>query len=286
MAIGAPHEDEASSNAGAVYIFERNEGGADTWGEVTKITASDAEDDDEFGASVSIALNTLIVGAPSEGVPARGAAYIFYRNEGGTDSWGEVAKLVASAIDNEQKFGTAVSIAQGVAAVGAPFETTGTKVGSVYVFDRDKGGADTWGEAARLVPDNGNSGDRFGSSVSVLGNTVVAGSEFGEAAHVFDRNAGGPNSWGQVQTLIPSDKHSGQGFGRSVAYTSGVPLFTETVVVGASADNGEASKAGAGYVFEQSPVLSVLDVPTLGQWGLLILALAIISLGFTMLRST
>ena len=39
--IGAHNDDEAGQNAGAVYIFERDLGGASNWGEVKKIFASD-----------------------------------------------------------------------------------------------------------------------------------------------------------------------------------------------------------------------------------------------------
>src|SRR5688572_32507778 len=43
-----------NSNTGAAYIFERNQGGAEHWGQVQKLTASDAAVGDGFGSSVSI----------------------------------------------------------------------------------------------------------------------------------------------------------------------------------------------------------------------------------------
>ena len=71
-------------NCGAVYLFERNQGGADNWGQVKKLIASDADEDDGFGTSVAISGDTVVVGAPSEdGTPGhtnRGAAYVFERN--------------------------------------------------------------------------------------------------------------------------------------------------------------------------------------------------------------
>ena len=56
-----------------------NQGGADGWGQVAKLTASDAQADDRFGASVSISGDTLVVGAPYEdaGGSEAGAAYVF-----------------------------------------------------------------------------------------------------------------------------------------------------------------------------------------------------------------
>jgi len=66
-------------------------------GEVAKLTASDTADDDQFGYSVAVSGDTVIVGAYLEdgavGGTDRGAAYIFERNKLGTDYWGQVRKL-------------------------------------------------------------------------------------------------------------------------------------------------------------------------------------------------
>ncbi len=75
--IGAFREDTLSGNAGAAYVFGRT--GTNSWDSGTKITASDAEADDEFGRSVAISSDYAIVGAYWEdtgGLDA-GAAYIF-----------------------------------------------------------------------------------------------------------------------------------------------------------------------------------------------------------------
>jgi hypothetical protein len=75
--VASPNEDGTGNARGAVYIFDR---GASSWSEVTKLTASDAANDDYFGWSASIYGNTAIVGAYTEdnsnGADA-GSAYIF-----------------------------------------------------------------------------------------------------------------------------------------------------------------------------------------------------------------
>ena len=38
--VGAPLNDSAATNAGAVYVLERNVGGADSWGLAATLTAS------------------------------------------------------------------------------------------------------------------------------------------------------------------------------------------------------------------------------------------------------
>ena len=77
--VGAVFEVAGGSVAGAAYVFQRDEGGAANWGEVKKLTASDAQAGDEFGVSVAVGGDTAIIGAPLDdagGIEA-GAAYDF-----------------------------------------------------------------------------------------------------------------------------------------------------------------------------------------------------------------
>jgi hypothetical protein len=105
--VGAHQEDTGGSNAGAAYVFYRDWGGVDYWGQWHKLIASDAEAGDQFGRSVAISGDTAIVGAYGEdaGGSAAGAAYVFDRDQGGADSWGEVKKLVASDPEANDQFG-------------------------------------------------------------------------------------------------------------------------------------------------------------------------------------
>ena len=76
-------EGTIANTTGAAYIFNRAQSGAEPWGEVTRLTASDAEADDEFGWSVAISGDTAIVGAHLEdagGNDRAGAAYVFRAN--------------------------------------------------------------------------------------------------------------------------------------------------------------------------------------------------------------
>jgi len=108
--VGAYAEDEDTngantlSNAGSAYIFKKDQGGTDNWGQVKKIVSSDRGASDFFGISVSIDGEYAIVGASTEDHDANGAntisnagsAYIFKKDQGGTDNWGQVKKIVSS----------------------------------------------------------------------------------------------------------------------------------------------------------------------------------------------
>ncbi|MEJ2212001.1 MAG: FG-GAP repeat protein [Anaerolineae bacterium] len=142
VVVGAYWEDGAGTDRGAAYIFERNQGGtADQWGQAARLTASDAQDGDFFGCSVSISDDTVVVGAYGENgvgfsVDDRGAAYVFERNQGGTaDNWGQVTRLRASDAANHDYFGYAVAISGDQILVGAYGENgAGTDRGAAYVF--------------------------------------------------------------------------------------------------------------------------------------------------------
>nr|AIA13839.1 FG-GAP repeat [uncultured bacterium] len=188
--VGANSEDAGGDNAGAAYIFERNQGGADNWGEVKKLLASDKEPFDVFGESVSISGDTVIVGALFEdgGASEAGAAYIFARNQGGANNWGEVKKLLASDSEANDEFGWSVAINGDAVIVGAHLEDEGgSEAGAAYIFTRNQGGADNWGEVKKLLASDIEVGDLFGNSVAISGDTVIVGSPFHDES---ETNAG------------------------------------------------------------------------------------------------
>ena len=264
--VGAPFEDGAGGaivdNDGAAYIFERDKGGADHWGEEKKLIASDGHDADEFGYSVAISGDTAVVGAPGSFVHS-GAAYVFQRDEGGANNWGEVKKLTASDAQIFDRFGWSVAVSGDTIFVGAPQEDAGgTAVGNLmddfgaaYVSQRDDGGTDNWGEVKKLLASDGEAGDEFGVSVAVDGATAVAGARLkgngginAGGAYVLQRNLGGADNWGEVQKLTASDAGAGDLFGSSVT------LSGDTAIVGAYHEDGAGGPFddfGAAYVFQR-----------------------------------
>ena len=180
VVVGAYYEDWGGNNRGAAYVYDQNLGGADVWGEVTKLTASDADDYDQFGRSVDIDSDYIIVGAYRKAgvwpISNAGAAYIYGRDSGGTDNWGEVAKLVPLDTQTSDHFGNSVSISGDYIVIGAVLKSdSGTYRGAAYVFGRDYGGADNWGEVMKLTASDAEDEDRFGNSVSISGDYAVAG---------------------------------------------------------------------------------------------------------------
>jgi hypothetical protein len=196
---------------GAAYVFYRNRGGTNQWGQVRKIVVADGVANDDFGDGVSIDGDQIVVGAPGADVHGnsnQGAAYVFYRNRGGADHWGQIRKLVASDGAAHDVFGTwrAVSVYQDTTAVGARGANVGGHVsqGAAYLFYRDQGGTDNWGQARKLTAFDGVTGSTFGN-LQISGNTIVVGTWNAEAAYIFNRDQGGTNHWGLVKKLLIPD---------------------------------------------------------------------------------
>jgi hypothetical protein len=120
--IGAPYDDEDEkggkvNRAGSAYIFKLDDGGK--WKQLQKISAFDRMPVTEFGTSVAISGNYLVVGAPRDHLGINGlytsnlagSAYV-YRLENGT--WSFMQKIIANPTARVQQgqayFGSSVAI--------------------------------------------------------------------------------------------------------------------------------------------------------------------------------
>ena len=253
MLVGAPDDDDGGDNSGSAYVFERNLGGVGRWGKVRKLTASDGAANDRFGLRVAISGDVVVVGAhrDDDAGTDSGSAYVFERNHGGANSWGEVKKLTASDAGAYDKFGHAVGISGDTLLVGTTLDDDGgINSGSAYVFERNFGSPGNWGEVRKLMAGDAAPYDQFGQSVAIDGDIAVvgayynddAGSESG-SAYVFERNFGSPGNWGQIQKLTASDAAAGDRFGRWVGVSGDV------TVVGAYRDDDSGTSSGSAYVF-------------------------------------
>jgi hypothetical protein len=254
---------------------------------------------DEFGSLVAVSGDTVVVGAPYESSSATGvngnqndnsaaysgAAYVFVRSG---SSWSQQAYLKASNTDASDYFGETVAVSGDTIVVGASFEASNAigvngnqnddsaaRAGAAYVFVRS---GTTWSQQAYLKASNTESGDSFGNSVAISGDTIVIGAEledssatgvngdqtnnlasFAGAAYVFVRSGG---TWNQQAYLKASntdtDPNARDAFGCSVAVSG------DTIVIGAHREDSDAigvngdqtnndlPESGAAYVFVRS----------------------------------
>jgi hypothetical protein len=237
LVIGAWSDDDAGDASGSAYVF-RYDGNA--WVEEGKLTASDASAGDEFGVSVSISGDRVVVGARADDDAGSnsGAAYMFRYN--GTDWVEEEDKLTASDAAAGDEFGRSVSISGDRVVVGAPYGGE-LITGSAYVFRYD---GSAWDEEAKLTAGDAAAGDNFGFSVSISGDRLVVGA-YGDdsasgSAYVFRYDG---STWDEEAKLIGIDTAAGDEFGVSVS------IDGDRLVVGAHRDDDAGSNSGSAHVF-------------------------------------
>ncbi len=296
--VNGDQDDNSAPDSGAAYVFV---GSGSNWSQQAYLKASNTDADDWFGYSVAVSGDTIVVGAREEASGATGvngdqsdnstyvagAAYVFVRN-GAT--WGQQAYLKASNTEVHDWFGCSVAVSGDTVVIGAPGErsnatgvngdqndNTAYGIGAAYVYVRAGG---IWNQQAYLKASNADvgagpySGDRFGRSVAISGDTVVVGADQEDsgtnvvnghqngngahdagAAYVFGRCG---TTWSQEVYLKASNSDAGDHFGVSVG------VWSDTAVVGAygedssatgvngDQDNFAAHKSGAAYVFDRS----------------------------------
>ena len=288
IVVGAHQNDADTNDEGAAYVFTKPALGWGDWsnldtngkaGLTTKLTAFGAAAGDEFGISVAVDGDTILVGAhledandddtdPNNNVTDSGAAYIFTKFSG---VWGnapvsgnhrvETAKLVAAGAAADDEFGISVAVDGDTAVIGArKDDDNGNQSGSAYVFTKVSG---VWSQKAKLIASDGAADDEFGSSVAVDGDTVIVGAHKADyidlnnssnnladsgAAYVFTKPEGG--GWAdatETAKLTASDGAANDEFGISVAVDG------DTIVVGAHQNDADTNNndEGAAYLFTE-----------------------------------
>lgn len=320
LVVGAPAEDSSqntitngatsspdntTADAGAAYVYLRI--GA-AWAQQAYVKAPNVGAGDNFGSSVAIHGDTMVVGAPGEGsnqnfitngagasannsMISSGAVYVFTRNASG--DWSQQAYIKAPNPDAGDNFGRSVDINGDTLVVGAKFEaspqstiTNGatasgangvTAAGAAYVFTRNASG--DWSQQAYLKPSNTSAGQLFGSKVVIYEDTIAVGAP-GEASNQNTISHGGLAStnttianagavylfkrqgvnWSQEAYIKPGNPQNNALFGDDLA------LYKNRLIVGAvqesaadtfpiagigtSADTS-ATFAGAAYVYHR-----------------------------------
>ena len=242
---GAPRHNAGGLSSGAAYIFEQREDAS--WVESAKLSDGETASEDQFGVSVAISGNFAISGAQQDDdiAPNAGAAYVFERS--GT-LWLQRMKLTANDAKAGDLFGNAVAMDDTTVLVGAPgVDDAGPEAGAAYVFVQV---GDEWIQQARLIADDLEIFDRFGSAVAVHADTAIVGApgkdEVGAgsgAAYVFVRSG---NAWTQQAKLTHQGAVPGDLFGFAVG------VYEDNALIGAYRSDAAGPDSGAVYLFTRN----------------------------------
>lgn len=203
------------------------------------LLADDGKPFDRLGKSIAVDDTFVVVSALTDFLDqTAGSVYIFDRITGQ-----QVAKLQSDDPMDEDRFGEAVALDNGVVAVGATYDDdNGRSAGAVYLFE-----ASTGNRITKLYPDDAERGHYFGWSVAADEGLLVVGAAGDDqnafiagAVYVFDLN-----EHVQLSKLIATDGAREDQLGYAVAIDNGI------VLAGAPTSNqGDIEQAGAAYLFD------------------------------------
>ena len=232
--VGAYGDDDNGSASGSAYLFDITTGR-----QIAKLLANDGAAGDHFGRSVGISDATAIVGAwlDDDNGSASGSAYLF-----DTTTGRQIAKLLPDDGAEFDLFGYSVAISGTTAIVGAyRDDDNGDFSGSAYLFDTTTGR-----QIAKLLPNDGATGDLFGRSVAISAETAIVGASLDDhngtasgSAYLFDTATGR-----QIAKLLADDGAAYDVFGHAVAISGA------TAIVEAPLDDDNGSQSGSAYLFD------------------------------------
>jgi len=246
IVVGAPFDDVGgNSNQGSAMVFRNN---GTSWVEEQRIFAATGQPADNFGVSVAVQGDVIVVGASNDDLGTglnQGSATVFRWN--GT-IWQETQTLTASSPGDNEAFGGDVELSGTTLAIGEPFAHVGgaTAAGAVHVYRLN---GTTYNLEQELTPAGTLDYEFFGNSISVAGDVLVAGSHGANShtgtATIYRWNGA---AWMPEQQLSQVNGMPDDFFGMSVA-TNG-----HVVVVGSMRDDiGGNMNQGSAHVFRHGP---------------------------------
>ena len=234
---------------------------------VQKLTASDGNNGDFFGTSVSLSADKsiLIVGArgDDDGGTNTGSVYIYKQNVG-EDTYNpeHVQKIIANDTNDYDWFGSSVLLAvdKSILVVGVPgVDDGGDMVGAVYIYKQNVE-LDTYNPVhiQKLTASDRAAWDQFGTSVSLSVDKSVLvvgahGDDYGGtntgSVYIYKQNVGlDTYNPVHIQKLTASDRAAGDLFGASVAISADKSIL----VVGAIRDDDGGTDTGSVYIYKQN----------------------------------
>lgn len=271
--VGAPDED----GKGAAFIHDFS---GSTWSAGLRLQSNELEAGDHFGAGVAVDGDWALVGAPDDddkGVDA-GAVYVYRRIILiGVPVWVQSAKLYGNDTVAGDRFGAAVAMKGGRAAIGAPNDNiVFFHQGSAYAFELS---GTTWSQMSKLTASGSQVNENFGSAVTIDGDYIAVGGpnwdwispskiDAGRVA-VFLRITNPSTGWFLDAVVNPADPVTSRHLGASVALEG-----TRLLIGAPGAWNFSSVASGACYVFETVGIGAWLQkaklLPILGANGDLI----------------
>ncbi len=246
VVVSAFRDDDMGTDAGAVYVLERQNNGV--WSSSQKIVPSDGNMLDWFGWELAFDNGTLVVTSKGDDDLGgnSGSVYIFRHN--GT-MWQQTQKIISVDGNAFDYFGVSVDLSGTTMVIGADrYDGHAENGGTAWVYEFD---GLSWELSAEILQNSPEVGGAFGKSVAIDGDLIIVGSDGshggaeGPGTAAIYRRSG--KQWILDANLEPNDLTDNAYFGNSVdIHRSGV------AVVGAFNDSTFGLSAGMTHVYTYS----------------------------------
>jgi len=194
LVVGAQFADVHGEDSGLAYVFERRN---EKWQQAAVLSATDAEAGDQFGLTVSVSGETIVVGARLESTLGKdaGAAYVFEHRDGG---WRQAAKLTASDPVAGDLFGRASLDGQTMFVSADLNDDGGGQAGKAYLFEKR---GTVWTEMTRFYASDVAAGSEFGISLAFSGGVAVFVETAPNTRSRLARNSGNNDSTLTIESI-------------------------------------------------------------------------------------
>lgn len=212
IVVGSRRQRETPANAGAAYVYSRN---GTSWSLTQYLQASDKQDGDQFGSTVSISGdgNTLIAGAQWEDAAGAdaGAVYVYQRAAHGQGFSNQI-KLLASTIGQQEagaRYGSDVKISNDASTLAIGATADDSTAGAIYIYTRNRAadGSFSWPHTYNFQAKISDGTDPYvyfggGLQLSGDGNTLISRDFTSTALNLFTRSDA---TWTQQADITSPD---------------------------------------------------------------------------------
>ncbi len=245
--VGAPHDDTLGADAGAAWVFRKEDGPGPMWNLLAELRPSGLRTSSLFGWSVAVHHDTLAVGCPGcDGEAGLGVVFVYRAIGSESDTRNEVTVLECWDRHIEVCGNYIGLFGDRLLVSGDVFRSQGS--GGGYLYRRSPGSNDAWSPEATLIPDGPCCGLPETYRPVALGFDVALVGVPYSAGYVFENGGSVRSGWRQTAMLEPIDVPAIEN-----AFSSRVAVSSGAVLLAAPFDGDAGPNSGAAYLYERSP---------------------------------
>jgi hypothetical protein len=241
VAVGAPGYI-TTFETGAVFVFERPATGWSGAISFAQINSPMPSGGGEFGFSIDLRGDDLLVGAPVEGITGR--AHLFSKASNASWSAASLAATLQHSVLSNDRLGYTVALGDDFAVLGCP--RCGNEQGNGFIYEKGAGWSSKTTADAVIRNVNRQVNDNFGWEIEADGDRIAVWAKKYSQVYIFNRPTTG---WGADFTangaILPSYLVL-PGISDAYQFGSSISLDGDRIAVGSPSYEG----SGRVYIYE------------------------------------